>query len=124
MSLLLFAVDSIRLPSRFSKKIASANVKSDLNNIYGVKTRYIVKKHHDAEFAIEVSYVNRGPLRLFNVTWSLANIAGPEPTKRKAPIKQDPSKTISITQIYEGKSPRHLTLTMTGTSGIPSSFGR
>ena len=123
MSLLLFAVDSIRLPSRFSKKIAPTNVKSEPNNIYAVKTRYIVKKHHDAEFAIEVSYVDRGPLRLFNGTWSVANIAGQETTKRKAPIKQGPSKTISIPQIYEGKSPRHLPLTVTGTSDIPSSFG-
>ena len=68
MSLLLFAVDSIRLPSRFSTKIPSANVQLDLNNIYAVKTRYIVKKRHDAEFAIEVSYVDRenwrGPIAM------------------------------------------------------------
>ena len=65
----------------------------------------------------------RGPLRLFNGTWSVATIAGKTSTKRKAPIKQDLSKTISIPQICEGKSPRHLTLTVSGTSDIPSSFG-
>ena len=74
MSLLLFAVDSIRLPSRFSKKIASANVQADLTIIFEVKTRYIVNKRHDTEFAIEVSYVDRGPLRLFNGTWSACHV--------------------------------------------------
>ena len=67
--------------------------------------------------------MGRGSLRLFTGTWSVATIASQESTKRKAPIKQDPSKTISIALIYEGKSPRHLVLTTTGTSDIPSSFG-
>ena len=65
----------------------------------------------------------RGPLPLFTGTWFVATIASQESTKRKALIKQDPSKTISIAQIYEGKSPRHLALTVTGISDIPSSIG-